>query len=56
VEVAIRFVEADFRRQPRPEEIVRSVRRGKLIPCHRYHWGTVREKAMLGWQAAHAGR
>jgi AraC family transcriptional regulator, regulatory protein of adaptative response / methylated-DNA-[protein]-cysteine methyltransferase len=37
-----------------------------LIPCHRvitksgkihrYHWGTVRKKAMLGWEAAHAER
>jgi len=37
-----------------------------LIPCHRvitksgkihrYHWGTARKKAMLGWEAAHAER
>ncbi len=36
-----------------------------LIPCHRviqstgvfgqYHWGSTRKKAMIGWEAAHAG-
>ena len=39
---------------------------GYLIPCHRvickvgtmhaYRWGTVREKAMLGWEAAQPHR